>query len=207
LSAWVALAARLHCTWLRPVLVRYITNLQRQILYRTRDIGVSKVELAKSQLMALNPQSQVVSCHERLSGAALQQRVADVDLVLDCSDNMPTRHDVNRACYQSGKPLISGSAVGFKGQLLVLMPPYEHGCYACLYPDDALAPLNCRTAGVLGPVVGMIGSAQALEAIKILTGQPSALNGQLQLFDGKQQRWQRLSLNRSPQCPVCGDKS
>lgn len=187
----------------------HISNLQRQILYRTRDITRPKAELAKGQLLALNPLIEIVTLTERLAGQALFDAVEQSDLVLDCSDNMATRHAVNAACIQVQKPLVSGSAVGFSGQLLVLTPPYAQGCYACLYPDY-IEPQrnepqrNCRTAGVLGPVVGVIGTLQALEAIKLLAGLPSALSGKLRLFDGKQQSWQTFQLTRAAHCPVCG---
>ncbi len=181
----------------------HISNLQRQILYRTQDISRPKATLAKQQLLALNPLTEVVALTERLAGTALQHAVQQADLVLDCSDNMTTRHAVNVACVQQQTPLVSGSAVGFSGQLLVLTPPYPHGCYACLYPEATEPQRNCRTAGVLGPVVGVIGTLQALEAIKLLAGLPSALSGKLRLFDGKQQSWQTFQLSRSACCPVC----
>ncbi|MCW2488794.1 HesA/MoeB/ThiF family protein [Candidatus Symbiopectobacterium sp. NZEC127] len=183
----------------------HISNLQRQILYRTQDISRPKAMLAKQQLLALNPLTEVVTLTERLAGAALHHAVQQADLVLDCSDNMVTRHAVNAACVQQQTPLVSGSAVGFSGQLLVLTPPYAHGCYACLYPEATEPQRNCRTAGVLGPVVGVIGTLQALEAIKLLAGLPSALSGKLRLFDGKQQSWQTFQLSRSARCPVCKD--
>lgn len=183
----------------------HLTNLQRQILYRSADIDKPKAELARRQLQALNPHAEIVALTERLGGEALQRAVSRVDVVLDCSDNMETRHAVNAACIRAGKPLVSGSAVGFSGQLLVLTPPYSHGCYACLYPDAAEPQRNCRTAGVLGPVVGVIGTLQALEAIKLLAGLPSALDGKLRLFDGKQQSWNTLQLTRTHHCPVCGE--
>ncbi|MEQ9862982.1 HesA/MoeB/ThiF family protein [Pectobacterium cacticida] len=182
----------------------HISNLQRQILYRTRDTDTPKAVLAQRQLQALNPYSQALALTERLSGAALDSAVSRVDLVLDCSDNMATRHAVNAACVNAGKPLISGSAVGFSGQLAVFMPPYLSGCYACLYPDTTEIQRNCRTAGVLGPVVGVIGALQALEAIKLLAGMPSALDGKLKMFNGKQQSWNTLQLTRASHCPVCG---
>ncbi|EHD23512.1 MULTISPECIES: HesA/MoeB/ThiF family protein [Brenneria] len=182
----------------------HISNLQRQILYRTGDTGKPKAALAQRQLQALNPQSEAIALTERLNGEALRRAVNRADLVLDCSDNMQTRHAVNAACIRAGKPLISGSAVGFSGQLLVLTPPYAHGCYACLYPEATEPQRNCRTAGVLGPVVGVIGTLQALEAIKLLAGLPSALSGKLRLFDGKQQSWNTLQLTRAAHCPVCG---
>ncbi|MCG8710832.1 HesA/MoeB/ThiF family protein [Brenneria sp. 4F2] len=183
----------------------HLTNLQRQVLYRTADVDKPKAELARRQLQALNPNAEITALTQRLGGDTLHQAVSRVDMVLDCSDNMETRHAVNAACIHAGKPLISGSAVGFSGQLLVLTPPYHHGCYACLYPDAAEPRRNCRTAGVLGPVVGVIGTLQALEAIKLLAGLPSALNGKLRLFDGKQQSWNTLQLTRSVHCPICGE--
>ncbi|MEQ9913425.1 HesA/MoeB/ThiF family protein [Pectobacterium polaris] len=182
----------------------HISNLQRQILYSTRDTDKPKAVLAQRQLQALNPNSEAIAITERLSGEALRHAVSRVDLVLDCSDNMTTRHEVNTACFSAGKPLISGSAVGFSGQLAVFTPPYHTGCYACLYPDTSEPQRNCRTAGVLGPVVGVIGTLQALEAIKLLAGMPSALDGKLRMFNGKQQSWNTLQLARAPHCPVCG---
>ncbi|WP_213927879.1 HesA/MoeB/ThiF family protein, partial [Serratia marcescens] len=167
----------------------HVTNLQRQILYRSADTATGKAALAQRHLQALNPLVESIPLAQRLQGQALRDAVARADLVLDCCDNMATRHEVNAACIAAAKPLISGSAVGFSGQLLVLEPPYAHGCYACLYPEQEEPQRNCRTAGVLGPVVGVIGTLQALEAIKMLAGMPSSLNGKLRLFDGKQQSW------------------
>lgn len=182
----------------------HVTNLQRQILYRSSDVSQSKAALAKHQLQALNPMVESIALEQRLQGGVLQRAVQRADLILDCSDNMETRHAVNAACIQAGKPLISGSAVGFSGQLLVIEPPYTHGCYACLYPEQTEPQRNCRTAGVLGPVVGVIGTLQALEAIKMLAGLPSAINGKLRLFDGKQQSWSTLQLSQASSCPACG---
>ncbi|UAN51876.1 HesA/MoeB/ThiF family protein [Serratia sp. JSRIV002] len=183
----------------------HLTNLQRQILYRTGDIGTNKAQLAKQHLQALNPLVESITLEQRLQGATLSDAVARADLVLDCSDNMATRHAVNAACIQACVPLISGSAVGFSGQLLVIEPPYAHGCYVCLYPEQTEPQRNCRTAGVLGPVVGVIGTLQALEAIKMLAGIPSSLSGKLRLFDGKQQSWSTLQLSKANTCPLCGE--
>ncbi|MCW7548798.1 MULTISPECIES: HesA/MoeB/ThiF family protein [Photorhabdus] len=183
----------------------HISNLQRQILYRTEEIPAAKAELAANQLNALNPLIKTMVLNQRQNLESLTTIVKQVDLVLDCSDNMTTRHAINAACVATRKPLISGSAVGFSGQLMVFEPPYLHGCYSCLYPEQEEPLRNCRTAGVLGPVVGIIGTLQALEAIKMLTGLPSPLSGKLRLFDGKQQSWSTLQLNPSQQCPICGD--
>ncbi|HGM5493401.1 TPA: ThiF family adenylyltransferase [Serratia fonticola] len=182
----------------------HLTNLQRQILYRTGDIAASKAQVAQDHLQALNPLVESIALEQRLQGVTLNNAVARADLVLDCSDNMATRHAVNAACIAADVPLISGSAVGFSGQLLVIEPPYVHGCYACLYPEQAEPQRNCRTAGVLGPVVGVIGTLQALEAIKMLAGMPSSLSGKLRLFDGKQQSWSTLQLSKASTCPICG---
>lgn len=182
----------------------HVTNLQRQILYRSPDVAKSKAALAQRQLQALNPMVESIALEQRLQGEILHHAVERADLILDCSDNMETRHAVNAACIRANKPLISGSAVGFSGQLLVIEPPYAHGCYACLYPEQTEPQRNCRTAGVLGPVVGVIGTLQALEAIKMLAGMPSSLNGKLRLFDGKQQSWSTLQLSQASTCAVCG---
>jgi len=184
----------------------HITNLQRQILYRTADLDQPKARLAKRELLRLNPLCEVSAITERLAGHALTAAVAAADLVLDCSDNMTTRHAVNKACIEAKKTLVSGSAVGFSGQLFVLEPPYGQGCYACLYPDHDTPARNCRTSGVLGPVVGVIGTLQALEALKIIAGMGSALSGKLRLFDGKQQSWCTVQLTRSEVCAICGDR-
>ncbi|KEY57471.1 HesA/MoeB/ThiF family protein [Serratia sp. DD3] len=182
----------------------HLTNLQRQILYRTSDIASSKAQLAQHHLQALNPQVESIALEQRLQGPTLQQAVSRADLVLDCSDNMATRHAVNAACILANVPLISGSAVGFSGQLLIIEPPYHQGCYACLYPDQSEPQRNCRTAGVLGPVVGVIGTLQALEAIKMLVGIACSLSGKLRLFDGKQQSWSTLQLSKASNCRICG---
>ncbi|MDX7999253.1 HesA/MoeB/ThiF family protein [Xenorhabdus sp. Reich] len=181
----------------------HISNLQRQILYRTDDIPANKAKLAAKQLADLNPLITITELTERQDSESLMNAVRQADLVLDCCDNMATRHAINAACVTENKPLISGSAVGLSGQLMVFTPPYQYGCYACLYPDQEEPYRNCRTAGVLGPIVGVIGTLQSLEAIKMLAGIPPSLNGKLRLFDGKQQSWNTLQLTRSLQCPIC----
>lgn len=181
----------------------HVTNLQRQILYYSADITKSKAALAQRQLKALNPLVKSIPLTKRLEGQSLRDAIASANLVLDCCDNMATRHAVNYACVSYSKPLISGCAVGFSGQLLVIAPPYEHGCYACLYPEQTEPFYNCRTAGVLGPIVGVIGTLQALEAIKMLVGISSPIKGKLRIFDGKQQNWSTLQLSQDSGCPVC----
>ncbi|MBG2916174.1 HesA/MoeB/ThiF family protein [Proteus cibarius] len=181
----------------------HVSNLQRQILYRTQDIPNAKSEIAKQSLLALNPEIKITSYKQRIDSDSLSKLVKEADLVLDCTDNMLTRQAINRACVAQQTPFISGSAVGFSGQLMVFEPPFTHGCYHCLYPDQTEPQRNCRTAGILGPVVGVIGTLQALEAIKLLSGLPCTLSGKLRLFDGRKQNWSTLRLTPSKTCPVC----
>ncbi|ECI6684171.1 HesA/MoeB/ThiF family protein [Salmonella enterica subsp. enterica] len=183
----------------------HLSNLQRQILFTTDDIAHPKAQAAKLRLAQLNPGSKLIVLQQRLTGDVLKNAVARVDVVLDCTDNMATRQEINAACVALNTPLISASAVGFGGQLMVLTPPWEQGCYRCLWPDDVEPERNCRTAGVLGPVVGVMGTLQALEAIKLLSGMETP-NGQLRLFDGKTSQWRSLALRRASGCPVCGGR-
>ncbi|HHE6471270.1 TPA: ThiF family adenylyltransferase [Providencia rettgeri] len=185
----------------------HVSNLQRQVLYDTDDIGQSKAQLAADRLHQLNPLVRTHVVAQKLDVETLIPLAEQADLVLDCCDNMATRHAVNAACVMTNTALVSGSAVGFGGQLMVLEPPFSTGCYACLYPDQNEPERNCRTAGVLGPVVGVIGTLQALEAIKLLVGLPSSLSGKLRLFDGKQQQWNTLQLTPSLQCPICREET
>ncbi|EEJ2448030.1 HesA/MoeB/ThiF family protein [Salmonella enterica subsp. enterica serovar 13,23:y:e,n,z15] len=181
----------------------HLSNLQRQILFTTDDIAHPKAQAAKLRLAQLNPGSKLIVLQQRLTGDVLKNAVARVDVVLDCTDNMATRQEINAACVALNTPLISASAVGFGGQLMVLTPPWEQGCYRCLWPDDVEPERNCRTAGIVGPVVGVMGTLQALEAIKLLSGIETP-NGQLRLFDGKTSQWRSLALRRASGCQVCG---
>ncbi|MEX8925699.1 ThiF family adenylyltransferase, partial [Salmonella enterica] len=142
----------------------HLSNLQRQILFTTDDIAHPKAQAAKLRLAQLNPGSELIVLQQRLTGDVLKNAVAHADVVLDCTDNMATRQEINAACVALNTPLISASAVGFGGQLMVLTPPWEQGCYRCLWPDDVEPERNCRTAGIVGPVVGVMGTLQALEA-------------------------------------------
>ena len=181
----------------------HVSNLQRQILYRTQDIPDAKSDIAKQALLALNPDIKITTYKQRVNDDFPSTLLQNIDLVLDCTDNMSTRQAINRICVKQQIPLISGSAVGFSGQLIVFEPPFIHGCYHCLYPDNKEPQRNCQTAGILGPVVGVIGTLQALEAIKLLAGLPSTLSGKLRLFDGRKQNWSTLRLTPSKNCPVC----
>ena len=181
----------------------HISNLQRQILFTVDDLDLPKAERATKRLAKLNPDIRLLTLRQRLGGDALRQQVAAADLVLDCSDNIATRQAVNAACVSTDTPLITASAVGFGGQLMVLTPPWAHGCYRCLWPDDSEPERSCRTAGIVGPVVGMMGTMQALEAIKLLCGMPVTDNA-LRLFDARTGSWRQLALTRAASCPVCG---
>ncbi|HII0647918.1 TPA: HesA/MoeB/ThiF family protein [Salmonella enterica subsp. enterica serovar Yopougon] len=181
----------------------HLSNLQRQILFTTDDIAHPKAQSAKQRLAQLNPGSELIVLQQRLTGDVLKNAVAHADVVLDCTDNMATRQEINAACVTLNTPLITASAVGFGGQLMVLTPPWGQGCYRCLWPDDVEPERNCRTAGVLGPVVGVMGTLQALEAIKLLSGIETP-SGELRLFDGKTSQWRSLALRRASGCPVCG---
>ena len=181
----------------------HVSNLHRQTLYASADIGQPKTRAAAGRLSAINPQVALRPLAQRLHGEALLHEVAAADVVLDCTDNMATRQAINAACVASSTPLVSASAVGFGGQIMTLTPPWDDGCYRCLWPDDAEPERNCRTAGILGPVVGIMGTFQALEAIKLLSGMPMA-PAALRLFDGRSGQWRSLALQRAPGCPVCG---
>ncbi|MCS3434527.1 HesA/MoeB/ThiF family protein [Klebsiella sp. BIGb0407] len=184
----------------------HISNLQRQILFTEEHIEQPKVTAAAQHLQRLNSHINIVPLHQRLLGEPLFQQVSQADVVLDCSDNTATRQAINAACVTANTPLITASAVGFNGQLMVLTPPWQQGCYRCLWQDEDEPERNCRTAGVLGPVVGVMGTLQALEAIKLLTGMETA-TGTLRLFDARHHSWNKIQLQKSTSCPVCGELS
>jgi adenylyltransferase/sulfurtransferase len=181
------------------------TNLQRQVLFVTADVGRPKVEAAAARLVALNPDTQVVPIAARLVGDALYNAVAAADVVLDCCDNFGTRFAVNAACVAAKKPLVSGAAIRFEGQLAVFRAdrPGEP-CYRCLWEEDAEGLENCRGNGILGPVTGVIGSMMAVEALKIASGCAPSGDGRLMLYDAREGSWRSLRLERDPTCPVCG---
>ncbi|WP_159237966.1 HesA/MoeB/ThiF family protein [Raoultella terrigena] len=181
----------------------HVSNLQRQILFTSDDIARPKATAARQRLARLNPQIDIIPLRQRLSGEALLAEVAQADLVLDCTDNMESRQAINATCVSMKTPLITASAVGLGGQLMVLTPPWEQGCYRCLWPDTAEPERSCRTAGIIGPVVGMMGTLQALEAIKLLSGMVTPRNT-LRLFDARTSAWRSLALQRAQSCPVCG---
>jgi len=181
----------------------HLSNLQRQILFTTDDIAQPKAQVTQRRLQQLNPDIRLIALQTRLEGKALQEEIARADVVLDCTDNMATRQAINAACVMLNTPLITASAVGFGGQMMVLTPPWAQGCYRCLWPEDDEPQRNCRTAGIVGPVVGVMGTLQALEAIKLLSGIETPRNA-LRLFDARTGSWRQLALQRASGCQVCG---
>ena len=185
-----------------------LTNLQRQILYRTDAVGAQKVDAARAALNALNPEVEIVSLKKRLEAQDLPKLVAGVDVVLDCSDNFATRHALNRACVRAKKPLVSGAAIRFDAQVAVFdLSKADAPCYGCLYPEDGeVEEVQCSTMGVFAPLTGVIGALQAMEAVKLLTGAGTTLNGKLLLLDAKQSEWRSVRVKRDPACAVCGTR-
>jgi len=184
-----------------------LSNLQRQLLHRHSDIGKPKVESAKHTLNALNPDTHITSLHTRLEGEALNTEISNADLVVDASDNFDTRFAVNRACVETATPLVSGAAIRMEGQVSVFLPgDPESPCYRCLYREGEDPEQTCADNGVLSPIVGIIGSIQALEAIKVLLKLGDTLCGRLLVFDGLHQEWRSMKLRRDPACPVCGNR-
>ena len=182
-----------------------LTNLQRQIGHADNRIGQNKARSLAESVRTLNPEIDVVAMESRLEGSALQHAVAGVDLVVDASDNFATRHAINRACFSARKTLVSGSALGFSGQLAVFDPAQtDSPCYHCLFPESSdEAPLSCAEAGVFSPLVGVIGAAQALEALKCLAQVGQSLVGKLLLWDGLATEVRVLKVPRDLVCPVC----
>ncbi len=182
------------------------TNLQRQIAHTEARVGMAKVASARETLLAINPALQITALAERADAARLEVLVAQADVVLDCSDNFSTRHALNAACVRHGVPLVSGAAIRFDGQLAVYSPKDSQSpCYACVFPPDAaFEETRCATMGVFAPLVGIIGSMQAAEALKLLSGAGEPAVGRLLMLDGRNMRWDDIRLPRNPQCPVCG---
>jgi len=182
-----------------------LTNLQRQIAHNLARVGEPKASSAAQTMQAINPDVRVHALHERADAARLETLVAAADVVIDCSDNFATRHAVNAACVTHAKPLVSGAAIGFDGQVSVYdtRDPVRP-CYACLFPPDAVfEEVRCATMGVFAPLVGIIGSLQAAEALKLLAGIGSSLAGRLQMLDARTMEWTEIAMARTPACPVC----
>jgi molybdopterin/thiamine biosynthesis adenylyltransferase len=186
-----------------------LTNLQRQIAHNLERVGRPKAESARDAIAAINPEVQVRPLVMRADEALLAELVAQADVVVDCCDNFRTRHAVNAACVRHGKPLVSGAAIRFDGQLTVFdLRDAKSPCYACVFPPtDDLEETRCATMGVFAPLVGIIGAMQAAEALKLLSGAGESLAGRLQMLDGRRMEWSEVRVARNANCPVCGPVS
>lgn len=182
------------------------TNLQRQIAHNLARVGQSKAASIREAIQAINPDPQVTAIEQRADAALLDNLLPTADVVIDCTDNFATRHLINRTCVQHLIPLVSGAAIRMDGQLSVYDPrDATSPCYACVFPEDSeLEETRCATMGVFAPLVGVVGTMQACEALKIMTGLGSRLTGQLLMIDGRDLAFNTIALPRNPHCPVCG---
>jgi molybdopterin/thiamine biosynthesis adenylyltransferase len=186
-----------------------LTNLQRQIAHNMSRIGTPKAESAREAMQAINPTLDIRVLKQRADAALLDELVAEADVVLDCSDNFATRQAVNAACVAHAKPLVAGAAIGFDGQISVYdtrLP--DAPCYACLFPPDAtVEETRCALMGVFAPLVGIIGTMQAAEALKLLAGVGESLAGRLLMLDARSMRWDEIRLARQSACPICAKRT
>ncbi len=185
-----------------------LTNLQRQIAHRTDSVGLAKVASAARTVGEINPECTVLALNERLEGERLAQEVALADVVLDCSDNFATRHAINRACVTARKPLVSGAAVRFDGQIAVFDSRVDSApCYHCLFPEaEDVEETRCAVTGIFAPLTGIIGTMQAAEALKLLAQTGTSLAGRLLLLDGLNMQWREIRVPRDPGCAVCATR-
>ncbi len=182
-----------------------LTNLQRQIVHHHDDIGIPKVDSAKRNLLSINPDVQITAIDIRPDQPTLEKLVQQADVVLDASDNYDTRFAINAACVAHRVPLVSGAAIRFEGQISVFdKSRHDSPCYHCLYPVSGDEEETCSESGILAPVVGIIGSMQALEAIKIICAIGETLVGRLLILDALSMSWRSMQLKPDPECPVCG---
>ncbi|MEJ2140953.1 MAG: molybdopterin-synthase adenylyltransferase MoeB [Gammaproteobacteria bacterium] len=182
-----------------------ISNLQRQILHSSNDIGKSKVDSARETLADLNPEVRVTTVNKKLDSEDIIGYCKQSNIVIDGTDNFATRFMVNEACVTTGTPLVSGAAIRMEGQVSVFMNDGDSPCYRCLYREEGEEELRCSENGVLAPLVGVIGSLQAVEAIKVLTHMGEALTGRLLIMDALHMEMRTLKLKKDPSCPVCGN--
>jgi len=182
-----------------------LTNLQRQIIHTTESVGINKAVSAKRTLNAINPDAVVNTVQDKSTEDAFEKLIAAADIVLDCSDNFATRYALNRLCFKLKKPLVSGAAIGFEGQVTVFDFRHQASpCYHCLFPDDGSeTEMRCSENGVFSPLVGMIGTTQAAEAMKLLMGIGQSLEGRLLLLDALNMEWRTIKLGKDHQCTVC----
>jgi molybdopterin/thiamine biosynthesis adenylyltransferase len=180
-----------------------LSNLPRQLLYQDADLGLPKVAVARQKLQLVNSDCILHSWHEQITADSLANRLAEFDLVVDCSDNLATRQQLQLACYQQQKPLLTAAAVRLEGQISYFPVGYTGPCYCCYSSALAQQEFSCLDQGVLSPLVGVIGSLAALEAVKILAGLGSELAGKLWCFDALFSQWQQVQIAKNPHCPVC----
>jgi len=183
-----------------------LTNLQRQILHTVERLDQAKVASAKTALAQINPEVNVLTLQERADDARLAELIAQADIVLDCTDNFATRHAINRACVALKKPLVSGAAVRFDGQVSVYdLRDGANPCYHCLFPEGEDADeVRCATMGVFAPITGIVGAMQAAEALKVVAGVGEALVGRLLLLDALSMEWRTVKFGKDAECAVCG---
>jgi molybdopterin-synthase adenylyltransferase len=186
-----------------------LTNLQRQIAHTTARVGQPKTASAKVAMAAINPEVEIATVVARAQGAQLEALVAAADVVFDCTDNFKTRHAINAACVTYSKPLVSGAAIRFDGQISVYDMRHTHSpCYACVFPPDAgFEEVACGSMGVLAPLVGVIGAMQAAEGLKLLSGAGRSLAGRLLMLDGLAMEWSEIRTSRDRACPVCAARA
>jgi molybdopterin/thiamine biosynthesis adenylyltransferase len=183
-----------------------LSNLQRQIAHHTDDVGTDKVISTQNTLKQLNPDVNVIAVKQRLEGDRLDEEVKNADVVLDCSDNFATRFAINKACVTFKKSLVSGAAIRFEGQVSVFIPSEDESpCYNCLYKHEGEDLQNCATNGVIAPITGIVGSIQALEAMKIIINIGETLTGRLLLIDGLTMAIRTMRFKKNPGCPTCGN--
>ncbi len=179
------------------------SNLQRQIIHRSQDIGELKAHSAKRTLAEINLDCEVEALDWQLDEAELEGYAKQADVVLDCSDNFPTRFMLNRVCFKTATPLVSGAAIRLEGQIATYIPSPENPCYQCLYKKEFENTETCAMEGVLSPVVGVIGTMQALQTLLVLMDETEDINGKLLLFDGLSMEWQSVRIPKNPACPIC----
>ena len=181
-----------------------ISNLQRQIVHATKDIGRLKVDSAAEHLLELNPEIQVTKIDHKIENEELEEQIKSSTVVLDCSDNFQTRFAINDACVKHKIPLVSGAAIRFEAQVSVFDSRHEDSpCYRCLYGNEAEVEQTCTANGVISPLLGIVGSIQACEAMKIIMNLGETLEGRLLLLDVMHMEWHTAKLNKDPNCPVC----
>jgi|TARA_B110000902_G_scaffold267307_1_gene360190 adenylyltransferase/sulfurtransferase len=181
-----------------------LSNLQRQIIHTTDDVGVAKVDSARASIAALNPHVEIECIPRRLAANELAEQILQADLVIDATDNLESRLAVNGACVAAKKPLISGAAIAWEGQVAVFDSRLESAaCYQCIYTSSSEQNLSCAESGVVSPLLGVIGSAMALEALKVIVGIGATLAGKLMMFDAKAHQWQLLAVAKKDACPIC----